>query len=189
MGLRLRDLTTEEAAAIQRLAQSRTAAARSVERARIIDQARQGQSVRVIADKLDLCPDTVRLWLKRFNADGLDGLADEPRQGRPTTYSSEQVGELVAAALTKPADLGLPFGSWTLDRLEAYLSEAKGIPIKRSRIDQLLLAEGLRWRTQETWFGDRASLPPRTLAEGVAPKEPTVDPDFARKRGPSKRSP
>jgi transposase len=188
MGLRVRDLTSEEAAAIQRLAQSRTAAARSVERARIIDQARQGQSVRVIADLLHLCPDTVRLWLKRFNADGLDGLADKLRQGRPTTYSSEQVGELVAAALTKPADLGLPFGSWTLDRLEVYLSEAQGIPIKRSRIDQLLVAEGLRWRTQETWFGDRASLPPRKLAAGAAPKEPGVAPDFARKRGPSKRS-
>jgi transposase len=66
--------------------------------------------------------------------------------------------------------LGLPFASWTLDRLEAYLNEQKGIAIKRSRIDELLLSEGLRWRKQETWFGER------------------VDPEFAEKRGPSPNS-
>ncbi len=38
----------------------------------------------------------------------------------------------------------MPFGSWTLDRLQAYLNEQKKIPIKRSRIDEILLAEGLR---------------------------------------------
>jgi transposase len=80
------------------------------------------------------------------------------------------VGEVVAASLTKPGALGLPFGSWTLDRLQAYLNEERGIPIKRTRIDELLLAEGLRWRTQETWFGER------------------VDPAFAEKRGPSSPS-
>src|SRR5262245_63790927 len=62
------------------------------------------------------------------------------------------------------------FACWTLDRLEAYLNEEKKIPIKRSRIDELLIAEGLRWATQETWFGER------------------VDPEFAKKRGALKRS-
>src|SRR4051794_25143179 len=69
-----------------------------------------------------------------------------------------------------PRSLGLSFASWTLDRLTAYLNEQKGIAIKRTRIDELLLAEGLRWRSQETWFGER------------------VDPAFAEKRGPSSRS-
>jgi transposase len=85
--------------------------------------------------------------------------------GRPATYTPEQVGEVIGASLTKPDALGLPFGSWTLDRLTAYLNE-KGVPIKRSRIDEILLAEGLRWRQQETWFGER------------------IDPAFAEKRAP-----
>ena len=49
----------------------------------------------------------------------------------------------------------MPFGSWTLDRLAQYLNERRGISIKRSRIGTLLLAEGLRWRKQESWFGER----------------------------------
>jgi hypothetical protein len=62
---------------------------------------------------------------------------------------------VIAAALSDPQKLGLPFACWTLDRLEIYLNEAKQIAIKRSRIDELLIAEGLRWRTQETWVGER----------------------------------
>lgn len=165
--LRVRALTTEEAQQIKRLAQSRTAAARTVERAKMIWLAHQGKSVPTIARELQVAAETVRFWLKRFTARGVQGLADEPRAGRPATYTPEEIGEVIAASLTNPKSLGLPFGSWTLDRLEAYLNEQKGIAIKRSRIDEILVAEGLRWRTQETWFGDR------------------VDPDFAKKRGSS----
>jgi len=170
MAIKLRTLTPEEKAAIAKLARSRTAAAREVERARIILLASKGKRVPAIAQELELTEITVRAWLKRFNNEGLDGLADLPRSGRPTTYSAEQVAEVIATALSDPQQLGQPFACWTLDRLETYLNEEKKIEIKRSRIDELLIAEGLRWRTQETWFGER------------------VDPEFAKKRGSLKRS-
>ncbi len=168
--IRLRELTPEEQQMIERLAHSRTAEARVVERARLIWHASQGLSVPAIAAELGLHAQTVRQWLKRFNRRGLEGLHDLPRGGRPATYPPVQVAEVIATALTDPQSLGQPFASWTLDRLETYLNEEKGLAIKRSRIDDLLIAEGLRWRQQESWFGER------------------VDPDFAKKRGPSKRS-
>ena len=184
--LRVRVLTEEEQEAIRRLAHSRTASARQVERARIVGLASQGRPVSAIAAALRMDERTVGLWLKRFNAAGLDGLADAPRSGRPPTYTPEQVGAVIAAALTDPQRLGLPFGCWTLDRLEAYLNEAQGLPIKRSRIDELLIVEGLRWRTQETWFGARAGVGPSAAAQPSERKhEREVDPDFAQKRGPS----
>jgi transposase len=168
--IRLRELTPEEQSMIERLAHSRTAEARVVERAQIVWHASQGSAAPTIAAQLGLHAQTVRQWIKRFNAAGLEGLADQPRGGRPATYTPDQVAEVVATALTDPQTLGQPFASWTLDRLETYLNEEKGIPIKRSRIDDLLIDEGLRWRQQETWFGERP------------------DPEFAKKRGPSKRS-
>jgi transposase len=131
---------------------------------------RDGAGVEEIVATLGVCPATVRLWLNRFNRGGVQGLADRPRSGRPAVYSPEQVGQVVAASLTDPRTLDLPFGSWTLDRLAAYLNEEKGLAIKRSRISEILTAEGLRWRDQETWFGER------------------VDPAFAEKRGRSSRS-
>jgi transposase len=78
--------------------------------------------------------------------------------------------------------LSQPFGSWTLDRLEVYLNEEKGLPIKRSRIDEILIDEGLRWRTQEGWFGERAGRDKAAAATDPERDKP-VDPEFAQKRG------
>ena len=111
----------------------------------------------------------VRFWLKRFNQRGLSGLEENMRSGRPAIYTAEERSAVIAAALSRPADLGLPFASWTLDRLGAYLGE-KGIGMKRSRVSEVLQAEGLKWRQEETWFGAR------------------VDPEFERKRGRSSAS-
>jgi transposase len=187
MALRARAMTLEEVEAIRGLAHSRTESARAVERAKIIWRAHQGQRVGVIARQFGIAPGTVRLWLTRFNAQGLAGLADEPRGGRPATYTPEQVGLVIAASLTKPTELGRPFASWTLDRLQVYLNEEKGIAIKRSRIDELLRAEGLRWRSQEGWFGERAGREQEPDAADP-PREQPVDPEFAQKRGQSSRS-
>jgi transposase len=193
VALRVRELTDEELETIKRLAHARTAPARVVERARIIELASQGWRVPAIAVEVRRHEQTVRQWLTRFNAAGLDGLGDAPRPGRPATYTAAQGGEVLATALTDPQTLGLPFGCWTLDRLEAYLKEHRALPIKRSRIDELLLAEGLHWRRQETWCGERAALEPPadSAAPSPTPRKKTeraVDPDCAQKRGPSRPS-
>ena len=166
--LTLRPLTPEERGTLEQLAHSRTAPARLVERAQILLAAAEGQRPTAIAGRVDVSRETVYTWIHRFNEQGLAGLDDRPRSGRPHTYTAEQRAEVLAAALTDPKGLGLPFGCWTLDRLRAYLNEQKGIGIKRSRISEILVDEGLKWRHQETWFGER------------------VDPDFAEKRGSSK---
>ncbi len=166
----LRAVTAEEQAALDTLGHSRTAPARLVERARIVLAAARGEKAAAIAASRGCSRPTVYAWIRRFNDQGLPGLEERPRSGRPHTYIPEQRAEVIATALTDPKKLGQPFGSRTLDRLQAYLNERKGIPIKRSRIDDLLQAEGLKWRHQETWFGER------------------VDPDFAVKRGRSRNS-
>ena len=165
MALHIRPLDDEEQQRLTHVSQSRTAAVRDVERARIIVQASQGQRVPAIARALGVCEPTVRLWIKRFNEHGIAGLADAPHRGRPVTYTREQVGQVVATALTDPQALGQSFACWTFARLAVYMQEAHGLAMSRSRIHEVLQREGLRWRTQETWFGRR------------------VDPDFAAKRG------
>ena len=169
MALRVRAVSDEERVELGRMARSRTVGAGLVRRARIIVHALEGLKAPEIGARMDLCGATVRHWLKRFNARGLPGLEEDVRSGRPPTYSAEQRGAVIEAALTRPAELGLPFACWTLDRLVAYLSE-RGIAMRRSRIGEIFIQEGLRWRHEETWFGER------------------VDPEFARKRGRSSSS-
>ena len=149
MALHLRALTEEEAQTIKKWSSLRKGEARLVERAKIVRLASEG-----------------RKWLKRFAEQGCAGLEDAPRSGAPSRYTPEVKGRLIATALTRPRDLGQPFSSWTFERLATYVREELGISMKKTRIFEIFRQEGLRWRHEETWFGER------------------VDPDFAQKRGP-----
>ena len=126
----------------------------------------QGHTARDIAAQLD-CN---LKWIGRFNRHGVAGLGEVLRKGRPRVYGPENVGAVIQAVLTPPQKLRLPFASWTLDRLVSYLSEEKGVSMGRTRIAEVLSAEGLRWRKLEGWFGER------------------VDTELAKKRGPSSAS-
>jgi transposase len=162
-----RPFTEDERRTIEHLTHSRTEEARLVERAKIVWLASEGRFLVEIARELGITENTARKWLQRFAESGIEGLRDRPRSGHPPVYTSNQVAEIVATSLTRPSDLGLPFASWTLQRLKDYIHDTKAIAMKRSRIDQVLRQEGLRWRHEETWFGER------------------VDPEFAKKRGSS----
>lgn len=164
---RVRKLTEEEYQELKRWERSRTMAAGKVKRARAVLCSNQGYTYTEIAQKLEMGERTVRRWVTRFTKLGIPGLEEEQRPGRPRVFTAEQVGAVIEAALTKPDDLGLPFGAWTLDRLVTYLSEEKGISMSRSRMSEIFRHEGLRWRQQEGWYGQR------------------VDPEFAKKRGSS----
>jgi transposase len=127
---------------------------------------REGLSGPRIAERLGRQTQTVYRQLDRFDEEGLSGLHDHPRPGRPTEYSEEQRGQIIAIARTHPQTLDCPFGYWSLDRLTEYINVELGIPIGRSQLRRTLRAEGLRWYQEKTYFTERP------------------DPQFAEKRGP-----
>jgi transposase len=170
MALHLRPLTEEETTTIKKWSQSRTEEARLVERAKIVQLASAGRQVPAIAATLGLNEQTVRKWLSRCAEHGPSGLEDAPRSGAPSRYTPEVKARIIALALTNPRQVGCKFTCWTFERLAIYVHEELGFGIKKTRIFEILHEEGLRWRHQETWFGER------------------VDPDFAKKRGPSSGS-
>jgi transposase len=148
MALSVRELTAEERGQIDRLAASRTAPVRLVQRARMVALSAGGGRVPAIAARLGVGPEVVRHWLKRFDAAGLAGLDDAPRPGRPCTYGEEQRRRVVAKARRAPPEgAGGEGGAcgWTLDRLQEELNKA-GLPVRRSQIRRILKAERVRWR-------------------------------------------
>jgi len=145
---RLRDLTSEEREAIVRLAHSRSAPLRLVERARMISLAMQGKPMVEIATQLKVNRKTVRQWLDRFAKAGVAGLKDQKRSGRPRANSPDELREIAIAALTSPVALGLEFDHWTTSRLAEYLTRDKGIAMSAKRIGRLLSATGIQLRAR-----------------------------------------
>jgi hypothetical protein len=66
-----------------------------------------------IAELLGCHPATVRRWIGRFNAEGLAGLADRPRPGRPR-LGGRRLASRIAGLLRRP-------GPWTLPRIRRHL--------------------------------------------------------------------
>ena len=60
---------------------------RDVLRARIVLAAADGEENASIAERLRVALNTVIKWRKRFFEEGMDGLADRKRSGRPRAFS------------------------------------------------------------------------------------------------------
>lgn len=163
--LKLRELTAEEQTELEQIAKSQTKAYRQVERAKIILWFQGGKKVKEIAKGLGRSETMVYKQIRKFRERGMKFLQDQKRPGRPQRYTEEIYGQIVKIALTKPEKLALPYATWTLDRLKVYMEEVYESPISRTRIRDILHAEGLCWYQEKTYFSH------------------SPDPQFVEKRG------
>ena len=156
-------LDDSESRKIRRLAGARHAPADWSERARIVTLSWDGLAVPAIAAKVGCHENTVRRWLHRFNAAGLDGLGNQPGAGRKRRITEAQRSAIIAMARSVPpgrlardgagelsADDERGPAQWTLDTLGQTARDA-GIQVGRSQVRRILLAEKVRWRRTRSW--------------------------------------
>lgn len=86
---------------------------------------------------------TVRRWLKRYQDQGLAGLADEPRSGGPRKVTDTYLATLVQASEKLPGTLGLPHPRWTTARLAEYMVQQTGIQVDPETIRLHLKSAGI----------------------------------------------
>jgi transposase len=86
---------------------------------------------------------TVLRWLKRYLAEGIEGLKDDPRPGRSTIVTEEYRKQLLEVVRRRPRSLGLEYSMWTLQRLSEYLAEESGIRISHETVRRELAKEGI----------------------------------------------
>ena len=111
-------------------------------RSRIVLAAADGLSTSAVARKLDVNVTTARRWRARFVEQGLDGLLDEPRPGRPRTVSDEQVEAVITTTLeTTPKDAT----HWSTRSLAAELG------LSQSAVSRIWRAFGLQPHRQASW--------------------------------------
>jgi transposase len=92
-------LTGEERATLERWARRRTSSQALALRCRIVLACADGASNTEAGEMLGVHPVTVGKWRRRFAADRLEGLVDEPRPGAPRTVGDEQVESVIVKTL------------------------------------------------------------------------------------------
>ncbi len=149
-------LTDLERAELQSLARARKAPLRSVQRAWIVLAAADGEHNARIAYELGVHVDTVRCWRSRFAAQGMKGLVDRPRSGRPPVFAATvQVG-VKALACSLPAEHGLPLSRWSCADL-AGEAVARGITdsLSGSTVRRWLAADAIKPWQHRSWIFPR----------------------------------
>ncbi len=86
---------------------------------------------------------TVRRWIRRFNAEGINGLYDAPRPGSPGTVTDAYGQLLVSIVRQRPRALEQPYSLWTLQRLADYMAEETGIRISGETVRRILKAHDI----------------------------------------------
>ena len=176
---------TQEERWVRKLAASRHGPADWIFHAQIIVHSWNGEQVGVIAEHLDCSPQTVRRRLHRFETEGVEGLGDRPKSGRPrrlTVTDDSKIIALVCQAppgrLVRQADELVArdeqgSAQWSLDAL-AQAAKEVGIAVKRSQIRRILVREGVRWRRTHSWGTprDKDFVPKEQRSSPTTPSHP-----------------
>ena len=148
---------------VRKLAASRHGPADWILHARMVARSWDGERVEAIAKELRCSPQTVRRRLHRFDAEGIEGLGDRPKSGRPRRLTAADDSALIALVSQAPpgrlvvqkdgtmvARDEQESAQWSLNAL-AQAAKEVGIRVKRSQIRTILLREGVRWRQAHIW--------------------------------------
>ena len=81
---------------------------------------------------------TVRVWIKRFNAEGINGLYDAPRPGSPKVVNEAYCQRLLEVVRQRPRALGQPYSMWTLARLADFMAEETGLRVSHETVRRVL---------------------------------------------------
>lgn len=106
----------------------------------------QGHSPPQIAALWRYTPATVRQWLDRYLTQGLPGLYDRPRPGRPLKLTPQAQEELNATVAQSPVALGESATVWTVGRLARRLQPLVGKLVHGDTVRRWLHRLGWRWR-------------------------------------------
>lgn len=106
----------------------------------------QGMTGPRVAELLGDSPRTVVNWVQRFEAEGLAGLSEGERSGRPSRLSEADLKKVEAALRVSPTQFGLPTQMWDGPTLAAFLQRELGVKLKVRQCQRLFRQLGFRLR-------------------------------------------
>jgi transposase len=152
----------------------------------MVVQSWNGERVETIAKALHCSPQTVRRRLHHFETEGIEGLGDHPKSGRPRRLTAEDESKLIMLARQAPPGRLVTRrdgtmaareeegeAQWSLNALARAVQEA-GVSVKRSQVRRILVREGVRWRNTHSWSEprDKDFIPKELRSSSITPSPP-----------------
>lgn len=147
-------LSEPEKETLESWARSGTTEQRLAERARIVLRAAKGHKNVDIAHELGLRPGTVSKWRNRFAEEGIEGLSDKPRSGRPPEYDQQTEQRILAVLDKAPPDGN---ATWNGSLIAEQLGD-----VSADKVWRVLRKHGISLQRARSWCV-------------------STDPEFARK--------
>ena len=129
--------------------------ARVAKRATVVHSLHLGYSPQEVAQMNDVSLTTVYNHFNRFKKEGIEGLPDKAKSGRPAKATAEYIALLEQTLGSEPKEKGYAFTIWTQARLRNYLAQETGIQISRSRFHELMHRLGYRYRRPKRDLGHK----------------------------------
>jgi transposase len=86
----------------------------------------EGQTPKDVAEIMSISQPTVYDWHHRWEENGLEGLANRPKSGRPRKADTSYLEHLEEVMEQDPQALGDNFTIWTADRLRHHMAKETG---------------------------------------------------------------
>jgi transposase len=100
----------------------------------------------VIAEQQMVSLPTIYNWHRLWREKGIEGLANQPRKGRPPKADAAYCQKLEEALEKEPSEYGYGFTIWTTDRLRQHLEKETSLLLSNSRFRALMKKKGYRYR-------------------------------------------
>jgi transposase len=127
----------------------------------------QGQSCNKVSELLGDSPRAVAYWVNRFEAEGLSGLADADRPGRPSKLDEQQLRIVEDALRSHPSQYGFEGNLWDGKMLSHFIAQQFDVELGVRQCQRLFRRLGFRLRK------------PRPL---IAKADPEKQQDFKKNR-------
>ena len=136
-----------------------TKEARVFRRAQAVREVVKGQRLQTVSDALHFTYSALRKWVHRFAHQGIQGLVDRPRPGRPPKVTCALAQHLDRLVDEDPLHHGSLYSQWSCQELATVLARQTGVPVSRESVREVL-----KKRTEAIVVPPGGSiLPPLTL--------------------------
>ena len=124
-----------------------------------------GHAPEAVAEMLVVAPSTVWNWHRRYRAEGINGLANRAKSGRPAKADDHYLAEVEQALDTDPRELGYAFSVWTINKLRKHLEKQTGILLSYTRFRALLSKHDYVYRQPKHDLSDLQDADAKAAAE------------------------